>query len=322
MLRQTQFCSVVFLSVFFALFAAALVHASPDPVPEKAGVIIIGDRLVDIAYHLGVVPAAMSVRCSLWPMCDSLKKASQVLGCPSCLAKKKGKPLFDFARKQGLKKVILEKGSPFCTYMPHVKPEGMAGLLREKGMDVSIVEYTGSLEPTVREMARLLGREDRTATLLETYRSENKKTMDTLAGKTFAPKVVIINGVFQESTGKTFLRIEAPGGYVDRYLLAPLGSKNTGAGMVPKDKTPSKGHFSVRKLTGLIKAAPEAIVITGDGLAVQKAIEMALKKNPALARVPAIERHAIYSLPGFVSSSLVGYPLILRRWAKALEKGE
>jgi hypothetical protein len=38
-------------------------YSGPRPALEKIKVIIIGDRLVDIAYNLGVVPEAMSVRC-------------------------------------------------------------------------------------------------------------------------------------------------------------------------------------------------------------------------------------------------------------------
>ncbi len=81
------------LAAGMILFNTAPGMASATQVPEKADVIIIGDRLVDIAYNLGVLPAAMSVRCSLWPLCDTLKNTTQVLGCPNCLQKKKAKPL-------------------------------------------------------------------------------------------------------------------------------------------------------------------------------------------------------------------------------------
>ncbi len=62
--------------------------ASPSKVGEQIPVIMVGDRLVDTSYSLGVVPAAMSVHCSMWPMCD-IKSSVQVLGCPGCLLKRK-----------------------------------------------------------------------------------------------------------------------------------------------------------------------------------------------------------------------------------------
>lgn len=58
--------------------------------------------------------------------------------------------------------------------------------------------------------------------------------------------------------------------------------------------------------------------MTGDPLAVQKALAGALKENPALADVPAIRAHAVYSLPGYIDASVIEYPHILRRWADAL----
>jgi len=67
------------------LLLAQPAAAKPKKAPEKIQAIMIGDRLVDVAYNLGVVPEAMSVRCSMWPMCKELSTASQVLGCPKCI---------------------------------------------------------------------------------------------------------------------------------------------------------------------------------------------------------------------------------------------
>ena len=77
--------------------------AAEVTVPEKMPVIMLGDRLVDVAHSMGVVPEAMSVRCSLWPMCSGLQNAVQVLGCPSCLVKKKAAPMLDYIKKHGKK---------------------------------------------------------------------------------------------------------------------------------------------------------------------------------------------------------------------------
>ena len=304
--------------VLFTL-AAGTALAGPSPAPDKAAdVAIIGDRLVDIAYNLGVVPAAMSVRASFWPMFKTLNTAAEFPGCPNCLTKKKCRPLIEFAGNNGINRVIIEKGSPFCIYKPDLKPENLAGLLEDAGLAVDIVEYTGDLEAAVRQMAQLLGKEAQADALLATYAARMQATTQSLAGKTFARNVVIINGVYQQSSGKTFLRVEAPGGYADQYLLGKLGCKNTGHLMAGSGAKVSKGYITVRKLDGLAEAMPDAIIITGDAPSVQKAIYAAVKANPALANVPAVKNHAVFSLPGFINASIIEYPMILGRWGNIL----
>jgi len=302
------------------LFNAAPCMASPASVPEKADVIIIGDRLVDIAYNLGVLPAAMSVRCSLWPLCDTLKTSCQVLGCPNCLQKKKAKPLIKFAQAHQIKKVIIEKGNPFCTLAPQLRPEKMAGMLEKQGFSVTVVEYSHDLGKTVKQVAAILGKEDKAKTVLDKYERNLSKVMGRIEKKQFAKRVVILNGVYQASSGKSFLRVESPGGYADRFLLSPLKSANAGSDMVTPDRKASKGHYSIRRLNRLTAAAPDAIIITGDGFAVQKALALAIAENPELAAVPAIKNQAVYNLPGFIQSSLIEYPSILAQWAFVLER--
>ena len=81
----------------------------------------------------------------------------------------------------------------------------------------------------------------------------------------------------------------------------------------------NKGHFIARKIDRLIKAKPDIIVMTGNAFAVQKALSGAMRRNPALADVPAIKNLAIYNLPFYADSSVIEYPAILRTWANALD---
>jgi hypothetical protein len=308
------------LSAGMLLLNTSPCMASATQVPEKADVIIIGDRLVDIAYNLGVLPAAMSVRCSLWPLCDTLKNATQILGCPNCLQKKKAKPMINFAKAHQIKNVIIEKGEPFCALVPELHPETIAQMLEEQGLSVTIVEYTHDLDKTVNRMAAILGKQDKAQTILDNYAKKLSTVMGNIEKKSFAKRVVILNGVFQASSGKSFLRVESPGGYADQFLLAALKSTNVGNEMVSPGKKSSKGQYSIRKLNRLAAAAPDAIVITGDGFAVQKALARALVQNPDLAGVPAIKNQAVYNLPGFIQSSLIEYPSILSKWAFVLAR--
>ncbi len=292
--------------------------ANPKSVPESVPVVMVGDRLVDVAYHLGVLPEAMSVRCSLWPLCEKLNPTVQVLGCPACLLKKGAAPAIQFAEKHGIKRVLIEKSDPFCTYKPDLRLEDIAALLEEKGFDVQYVDFTRGLEVAVRKTAELLGRSEKADEILAAYEKEMEETKRAMEGRQFARKVAVIRGVYQPSSGKTFLRIEAPGGYADRFLLASMGCENVGEQILPGKKEASKGHVTVRKLDGLAKAAPDAIVMTGDSVAVQIALSKAIQANPSLADTPAIRNHAVFTLPGYVDGSVLEYPSILRLWATAL----
>ena len=194
----------------------------------------------------------------------------------------------------------------------------MAELIGGKGFEITYIDFTKGMEAALRQTADLLGRADKVDGVLTAYAQEMEKTKEKMAGKQFAKKVVILSGTYQESSGKAFIRVESPGGYADRFLLKPMGAENVGAKLYGEEKEPSKGHVSVRKLDGLIEAAPDAIVMTGDAVAVQKALAQEIHKNPALGNVTAIKAHAVYSLPGYIDSSVIEYPLILRRWTDML----
>ena len=60
--------------------------------------------------------------------------------------------------------------------------------------------------------------------------------------------------------------------------------------------------------------------MTGDALAVQNTLAAAVAKSPALAQVPALKSHAVYSPPGYIDSRVVEYPQILRKWADVLAR--
>ncbi|PIE70007.1 MAG: hypothetical protein CSA22_10145 [Deltaproteobacteria bacterium] len=311
--------AAVLLVIGLALPAPSAL-AAPAEVAEQMPVIMVGDRLVDVAHKLGVVPMAMSVRCSMWPLCDQLKSSVKALGCPGCLLKKKAKPLFTYGDTHGIKRVFIENSKQFCMYKSEINAKKIGSLLKKNGYEITYVDFTNGLAPAVKQTAALIGKTDQAAEVIAAYETALEKTRAFIKGKTFAKTVVIIRGTYQKDSGKAFTRIEVPGGYADTFLLDPLGVKNVGHLAAPEGKKPSKGHIQVRKLNGLITAAPDAIILTGDALAVQKALYQALKKYPALANVPALKQQALFSLPGYVDSSVLEYPDILKQWADYLMK--
>jgi len=306
------------ISIGLVLLFFQTTDARPKEAPRRIKAIMVGDRLVDIAYNLGVLPEATSVRCSIWPMCKQLLSASQVLGCPKCIVDKNPTIVPDTAKKRGIKRIIIEKHPSFCIYKPKVKPSNIVPLLKGKGLSIEYVDFSQGLESAIRQAAKLLGCQSRADALINRYRKALAKAKNALPREKLLKKVIIINGTYQGSTGKTFLRVEMPGGYSDRFLLEPLGCTNVGDILKSPNKKVDKGHFLIRKLEALASAQPDAIVMTGDAFAVQKALAAAVKNNPALARVPAIKDLAIYCLPFYADSSVIEYPAILRQWIDAL----
>ena len=300
------------------LLSSQTAEAKRKIAPEKIKVIMVGDRLVDVAFNLGVLPEAMSVRCSMWPMCKELINTSQILGCPKCIVDKTPSIVPNTAKKRGIKRIIVEKHPNFCIYKPKVKPANVVSLLKGKGLTIEYVDFSNGLESAIRQTAKLVGCQSKADALIDRYNKALAKAKKGLPKAKLGKKVVIINGTYQSATGKTFLRIEMPGGYSDSFLLHPLGCVNVGDVLKSENKKVDKGHFPIRKLDALLKAKPDVIVMTGNPFAVQKALAAAVKKNPALANVPAIKDTAIYSLPFYADSSVIEYPAILRQWTDAL----
>lgn len=321
MLACTFFIIAIFIS---AVFFANQAWAGPKQAPQRADVIMLGDRVVDIAYNLGVVPAAMSVRCALWPMCKELDNASQVLGCPNCVRKKKAQPVLDTVKNKGIQRIIVEKHPQFCMYMD-VAPEDIVPVLQEHDLKIDYVDFTDGLESAVRQTARLLECQEQAEEVIKKYSKEMAQARKNLPDTPPSTPVVIINGVHQPETGRVMLRVEAPGGYADKYLLHPLGCVNKGS-VFQGNGEPHKGHFMVKKnrngpiLTPLMEADPEIIVTTGSAFAVQKSISRATDKNPDLQKVPAIKNNRIYSLPRYIDASVMEYPEVLSIWAQAVKE--
>ena len=307
---------VVFAGLFFLSSLSAHAKQKKSP-PEKIKVIMIGDRLVDVAYNLGVVPEAMVVRC-FWPMCKKLQTAVQHLGCPRCVTVKKKTIVAETAKRLGVKRIIIEKNSEYCLYMPDVRPANVVPLLAGTDLIIQYVDFSDGLESAIRQTAELVGRRSAAEAVIDRYKKALSRAKAALSAKKGGKKVVIISGIYQQQTGKTFLRIEMPGGYSDRYLLEPLGCVNIGASLKRTNAKVSKGHFIIRKLGALIEADPDAIIITGDAFAVQKALFAQIKKNPALSQVQAVKNMAVFSLPFYSDSGVLEYPAILRKWTSAL----
>ncbi|WP_243546304.1 ABC transporter substrate-binding protein [Pseudodesulfovibrio tunisiensis] len=308
------------LTFLFSVVAFGTAFAHPHPVPQKIRAIMIGDRLVDVALKLGVIPEAMSVRASIWSKGDQLRLATQLLGCPNRVTVKEPETVPNYMKTHGITRVIIERNEKFCLYFPKVKPESAAELVKDiPGVTVEFVDFGQGVAPAIMQTARLLNVEEHGRRVVAEYEKQMAKVEKNMP-KGLGKRVLILNGNYSDLSGKGFVRIEAPGGYSDQYILTPLGCRNAADAMISDTMKITKGHVSGGRLRGLAKANPDVIVATGDAFAVQLALKKAIARNPELSQIPAIRNNAVYSLPFYGDSGVLEYPHIFRQWSQALQQ--
>ena len=302
------------------LMTFAVASATPPKAPEKIKAVMVGDRLVDVALSLGVVPEGMSVRLSMWPdKAPALKVAGQVLGCPNCVVKKRPKAIPSFMKEHGITRIIIEKSQKFCLYMKDVNPLNVVPLVKDiPGVTIEYVDFTKGVVPAIAQAAELFGKVEQGKKVAASYEAAMAKMEKVLPKQGYGQRVLVLNGFYAQGSGKAFVRFEAPGGYSDQYILNPLGCTNVASVLLTDTMKISKGHVSAGRLKGLAEANPDVIVATGNAFAVQKALHDAIKKDPALADMPAVKNGAIYALPFYCDSSVLEYPSIFNQWRQAL----
>ncbi len=316
-------CALVLLASVVFPGKASLANMKAPPPEVAEDVIIVGDRVVDIAYNLGVLPRAMSVRGSMWEMAKKLKTSSQILGCPNFITKNED-VVPKAIKKFGIKRLIIEKNMPYCRYKANVNPVKIVPLVEDTGVTIEYVDFSKGLESAIHQTAKLFGREDKAGPLFAKYTKKMAAAKKKLPANPSGGKAVILNGTFQPSSGKIMLRVEAPGGYSDTFMLEKFGYTNAGDAFKPTDGKKSKGHYPVKKtkkgvnLKPLLEANPDVIIITGDTLSAQKALADTLARTPELSQIPAVKNLKIFALPRYVDSSVLEYPGMLMKWTAAL----
>ncbi|OEU52361.1 MAG: hypothetical protein BA861_06375 [Desulfobacterales bacterium S3730MH5] len=306
---------VVFVSLGLICLLPGLAASGPREGKETARVIMVGDRLVDIAYNLGVLPEAMVVRC-IWPAASSELNSVRSLGCPKYVTIKNKGAVAKFAATTGIKRILIENSKDFSLYAPDVNPMKVVAQLEGKGFDVESVDFSDGIESAIEQMGRLLNREAKAGELIKSYKSRLKKSLKRMPDKKQNKKVLILRGIPVGNTGKFFVQVEASKGYSDRFFLKPMGCENRADLLQSKGTQVTKGYFLLKNMADIAKANPDVIIITGESFPVQKA----LSKHSSLFDIPAVKNHEIYSLPLYIDSSVIEYPNILMQWTSALCK--
>jgi len=311
--------------VLGALVALPATAAPGKAPPERAEVIMIGDRLVNVAYHLGVVPRALSIRGDVWPFGRTLAKTTSIImGCPGYIAKRDPEMVPRILRETGVKRILIEHSPEFDRLKPQRDPMTVipvleaSGVLEDLGVTVEIVDFGEGIDAAITRVGALLDRADKAEALIHRRTSALDRANNGLPLTEAGGSVVILNGVYQSATGKGFVRVELPGGYADTFLLEPLGLTNAGGAFVEAGAKAQHGFATVRTLDLLKTISPDALVLTGDADAVQRALIKAMARDPALADIPAIARGAVVTLPAYVDSNVIEYPTVLQRWSVTL----
>ncbi len=308
---------VVLVSLGLICLLPGLAASGPREGKEKINVLIVGDRLVDIAYNLGVLPEAMVVRC-IWPAFSNELNSVRSLGCPKSVTIKNKGAAAKFAATTGIKRILIEKTENFSLYAPDANPMKVVPQLEGKGFELGFVDFSDGVESAIEQTGRLMGREAKAEELIKSYKSCLNKSLKRMPDKKLNKKVLILRGIPVGKTGKFFVQVEAPKGYSDHFFLEPMGCENRGDLLKPKGEKVTKGYFMLKNMADIAKANPDVIVITGEAFPVQRALNKALKKHSSLFDIPAVRNYEIYTLPCYIDSSVIEYPYILRLWIAAL----
>ncbi len=273
---------------------------------QKRPIVVIGERAVAICLKLKVAPLAWVGRKNLWDDSSQLNAASEFLGCPGRLSGSDGKAMLERIRELAPETVYM--GFSSCLYRPGIKREMLVNKFREAGIEPVMIDFSQGPAPAVRKLAGDLGVVQAGKELIRDYEKRLAAAKKRLAKVPKGIRVAVVSGSFQDTTGKVFTRLEAPGGYSDRFILKPCGAVNVAGDVLSEGATIDKGHVQMRKLDKVMAARPDLIAATGDGLAVM------LRASSAFP--------AVFPLPLYADADPLAYPEILTRWASVLSKIE
>lgn len=272
---------------------------------QKQPIVVIGEQAVAICLKLRVAPLAWVGRKSLWDEASQLTASSESLGCPGRLSGPEGEAIIKHI--QTLSPETVYFGFSPCPYRPGIREEDLVQKLRKAGIEPVMLDFSRGPTSGVRTLAKGLGMAEAGEKLLSDYEKRLAAAKKRLAKVHQGIRVAVISGSFQEGTGKFFTRLEASGGYTDRFILEPCGAVNVASEVLSEGAKIDKGHVQMRKLDKVMAARPDLIAATGDALAV------CLRASGDLSP-------PVFPLPLYAETDPLAYPEALTRWAAVLSK--
>jgi len=303
-------CLIIALGiiVFLPTSHAAQTEVGFNPGCETVNAIFISDRITDVAYRLGVVPVAYCARCC-WPMTQKELSTVTRLGCYKCATIDS---IIKTADKHKVRLILIEDGE-VTIHKNWNWTNKFLEPLKKHGYDVHTISFSKGVPQAILEIGKLLDREEKSSRVTAEYTRVLEKTMKAISASRTNKKILILQGL-----GRRGVRVEIPGGYTEEYLIKPLGCINVGNLVKGQDTKVDKGYFLLEDWQAILRANPDIIVKYGNACTVEKGLVRALRKYPELSAVTAIKKHAVYTLPSYIGSSVTQYPHILRAWFDAI----
>ncbi|MCE8438383.1 ABC transporter substrate-binding protein [Rhodovulum sulfidophilum] len=307
------------LAVLAALAAATpslAIEADTQPTPG----ILIGDRLLNVATHLRIVPQAYSIRQTDSALDTLLESAGSLpLGTPAHLVDENPCAILVGLLETEAPRIVVESSDPFDVTDPAQDPQRLmplitqADLVEHMGTAIETVDFTIGADLAIFQIGEMFGRSAEAAALLD-EREARIASVEALLPLDRPMRATVLHGA---DGGDMAVTVERPGGPTDLALLDRIGVETVGA----PTAVPDAGGAPMRVDWHAIAAAePDVIVATGDADQVRAALRHATASVPALSGIPAVAADAILPLPAYSDMDVVGYPYTLEAWTRAFSE--
>ncbi len=290
--------------------------ASKNSVVVLEDTVFIGDRVLDVANMLRIMPKFASARFSQWDKSFCFK--TKRLGCPNKTTRIKKDIIPNLIDKKGVKKIVVEKTDNYCLLMKQVNPMDIMDIIKNKDVNVTVIDFSKSEREGIIQTAKYLGKEKEGIKIANNYEKELKKAKESMKGIKKEKRVVVLKAFTDRKTKKFVLNGEAKGFYTDKFFLDAFGAKNVSDLMNKDNKKLFKGGFPIADLENLIEVNPDVIILLGNKI--EKVKEKLLKliaKNPKFTSIPAIKNNAIAdNLEYYMGNDIENGPKIILEWVK------
>ncbi|PIE98196.1 MAG: hypothetical protein CR988_04525 [Treponema sp.] len=314
----------VLMMVFALLFTSCVSTGSSaknNDVTVLEDTVYVGDRILDVSNSLGIMPKFAAARYGQWPKSKNFQTGR--LGCPNRVTRKMKDVVPKLIAEKGVKKVVVEKATmPYCLLMKPVNPMDIIGIVKDKNVEITVIDFSKSNKNGIIEMAKYLGKEAEGVALADKYEKEMAKAEASMKDVKKGKKVAVLHTFVNPKTGRLFLFGESKGFYTDTIFLNKFGAKNV-TDVLNKDKEELfKGNFTVTDLALLTEANPDVIIVYGSGAKnVKEKLAELKKQTPKFAEIPAIKNKAVaYDLPFYIGCDIEDAPKMIEKWVKFFKK--
>ncbi len=321
---------IFYSAVFLAILLTGCVTTNNSTQTEKEitvleDTVFVGDKILDVANTLGVMPKFASARFGQWP--NSFSFETKKLGCPNRVTRKAKDVVPKLIDEQGVKRIVVEKPKKdkgqYCLLVKKVDPMDIIEIVKGKDVEITVIDFSKNDRDGIIATAKYLGKEAEGKALADKYEKEMKAAKESMKSVPKGKNVVVLQGIFQKQKERLFMFAESKGFYTDMIFLEPFGANNVSDMLNVQNRDIMKGSFevTVKDLKAMVKANPDIIIVYGNG---QKQIKEALAKlaaeDPKFANIPAIKNNKIVSLPYYIGNDIEKGPAIINEWVNYFKK--